>query len=254
MTANTTCIEQFDKASPYEQENIFSQRSNGSRNRSKSRSINLAPSSLSFLIDCPACLRNKMLYDICQPSIPFAYLISSVNSLVAEHFQGKHTSSLDLEIPPGVFKGSETWIRSKSSMVPDSSLEWYINGRIDTLVEFEDGTYGIIDFKTSRAGAHKDKYSRQLHAYAYAFMNPELRSEFKEITELGLIYVNPKKGYNGNRGLPIDWELTYEEVELDLEAFEEFLEIPFEIIAAEKEPQHSKECSWGKYLNKLEVN
>lgn len=45
----------------------------------------------------------------------------------------------------------------------------FISGRFDIVVSFDDGTYGVIDFKTSNPS--KDSallYSRQLHAYAYA--------------------------------------------------------------------------------------
>jgi len=213
--------------------------------------VNLSPSSLSFLVECPACFCNKILHNICQPTFPLAYLISTVNSLVAEYFKDRRTEEFDFDIPPGTFKGSEMYIRSKSNLIPENNLAWYINGRIDTLIEFDDGSYGIIDFKTSRARAHVEKYSRQLHAYNYAFNHPESKKDFLPISKLGLIYVNPKRIDDENGELPIGWDMEYVEIEKDEDEFLNFIDDCLDLLTSDKEPKHKEDCRWGEYVKTL---
>ena len=49
-----------------------------------------------------------------------------------------------------------------------------IKGKTDTVLGFNDNTYGVVDFKTSNVkDGNVEKYSRQLHAYSLALENAE---------------------------------------------------------------------------------
>jgi hypothetical protein len=66
----------------------------------------------------------------------------------------------------------------------DSHLS--IRGKYDLLVEFPDGTYGIIDCKMQARTSDKSGfYSPQLEAYAYALENPA-KGEPKEVSMIGI--------------------------------------------------------------------
>lgn len=66
---------------------------------------------------------------------------------------------------------------------------------MDGLVQFEDGTYGVIDFKTSSVAKTSKIYSRQLHAYAAALENPSKNSQLKrgKVSHLGLVVYEPSE-------------------------------------------------------------
>ena len=61
------------------------------------------------------------------------------------------------------------------------------------MVSFDDGTYGVMDFKTSNPSSESaELYSRQLHAYAYALEHPAPgKLALSPVTKLGLLYFYP---------------------------------------------------------------
>jgi len=60
-------------------------------------------------------------------------------------------------------------------------------------MEFEDGTYGVIDCKFQGKDNDKsDFYAPQLEAYAYALENP-VSGEARKVSVIGLLVWSPKK-------------------------------------------------------------
>jgi ATP-dependent exoDNAse (exonuclease V) beta subunit len=43
----------------------------------------------------------------------------------------------------------EKWVESQPISLPGHLSTSYIKGKFDTVVRFEDGSYGVVDFKTS---------------------------------------------------------------------------------------------------------
>lgn len=102
--------------------------------------------------------------------------------------------------------------------------------QVDALVRFEDGTYGIIDFKTSQAAKASDTYSRQLHAYARALEDPSENSELEQgtVSDMGLVVYTPCEFHTpateaGEVKAALTGDLTYVHVERDDAGFERFL-------------------------------
>ena len=86
-----------------------------------------------------------------------------------EYFNGRPNAEISDTLPPGVVKYGESWVESRPLSVPDHASTCFIRGRFDSVLEFEDGSYAVIDFKTtSTQSGHLPLYTRQLHAYAYA--------------------------------------------------------------------------------------
>ena len=75
----------------------------------------------------------------------------------------------------------------------------------DLVIEFEDKTYGIIDFKTTKISEKKaDFYKFQLEAYATIFENPGEINSIKTpllspVTKLAILQFDPLKIENKNR-------------------------------------------------------
>jgi len=124
-------------------------------------------------------------------------IFSKIAGLLKNHYNGKPTSELHIDLPPGVVSHGEEWVRSQTIEVPGHESTCYINGRFDIVVSFDDGTYGIIDFKTSKPSKESAwMYSRQLHAYAYALEHPAPgKLALSPVTKLGLLYFYPDKYY-----------------------------------------------------------
>ncbi len=215
----------------------------------------LSPSDLTFSYEgCKRCFYQKVVNNIAQPSIPLPSIFSQIASLLKNHYDGKHTSELHVNLPPGIVSHGEKWVKSQSIQLPNHEDTCYISGRVDIVVSFDDGTYGVIDFKTSDPTKNSAwLYSRQLHAYAYALEHPaEGRLALSPVTKLGLLYFYPDNiTQNSIDRINYGAEIVWVKVEKDEEGFLRFIDDVLEVLELPEAPKHSPECQWCSYINKL---
>ncbi len=118
----------------------------------------LSPSDLTFLYDgCKHCFVLKVKYGIQQPSIPIPGVFSIIASLQKNHYSGKRLENLSHELPPGIIKYGEKYVKSKTLELPDCESTCYISGRFDIVAELDDGSYAILDFKTGSPNDEKSQ-------------------------------------------------------------------------------------------------
>lgn len=131
------------------------------------------------------------------------------------------------------------------------------------MVEYEDGTYGIIDFKTSSSASSSTIYSRQLHAYASAIENPAADSPLKQarISELGLVIYSPTEFHTpvdseGRVRAAMTGDLKYVKIERDDAGFVQFLGEVLDVLNMPEAPPFSSgarssspTCPYCKYLH-----
>jgi hypothetical protein len=156
---------------------------------------NLSPSDLTFLWDgCKRCFYLKVKHNIVYRG-PFPGMFGKMGDLTSNYYLGKPASEISSELPAGTVKFREKWVKSAPIGFPDMSSQSIIKGRFDAIIAFEDGSYGIIDYKTSDASEEKAAfYSRQLSAYAYALENPAPGAlSISPITRLGLFIITPNR-------------------------------------------------------------
>ena len=158
---------------------------------SKAREF-ISPSDLTFSWDgCHRCLWLHYNHGLKAPS--FMPLVGELSALQENHFNGAHSSKLHPAIPEGKVLDRGQWVRSVPIQYNGSSSPYAIRGKYDLLMEFADGSYGIIDCKFQ--GRDNDKsafYSPQLEAYAFALENPA-QGEPKKISVMGLLVWSPQK-------------------------------------------------------------
>ena len=156
---------------------------------------NLSPSDLTFLWDgCKKCFYLKVKHNIVYRG-PFPGMFSKMGDLTSNYYLDKPSSMISPKLPAGSVKFREKWVKSVPINFPDTSSQCVIKGRFDAIMAFDDGSYGIIDFKTSDASEEKAAfYSRQLSAYAYALENPAPNAlSISPITRLGLFIITPDR-------------------------------------------------------------
>ena len=136
--------------------------------------IKLSPSDLTFLWDeCPRRFYLKYLHGINRPAAPFPSIFGAIDRLMKAHYAGRPTSEITPTLAPGSISVSEQWIESLPISMPGHTLSCFLRGKFDALIHFDDGSHGVIDFKTSEPKLSQIPfYSRQLHAYAYALEHP----------------------------------------------------------------------------------
>ena len=217
----------------------------------------LSPSDFTFLYDgCKRCFYFKVRHGISQPSIPLPSIFTKIAGLLKEYYDGKQTEGLHWELPPGIVKYGERFIESKKFVFENHRDTCYIKGRFDVVIEFDDGTFGVIDYKTSSPKSEYSKfYSRQLHSYAYSLENPAPGSlHLAPISLLGLLYFHPTSvSQKDLRSLSFDSNIHLIEVKRKNEEYRNFIEDILSLLESVQPPAHTPNCHWCDYLKKFKI-
>lgn len=211
----------------------------------------LSPSDFAFLWEeCKRCFYLKVARNFYRPRAPFPRVFGVIDRLINSHFNGKPSNQISNALPEGFIKYGESWVQSEPIHIPGRSSTCYIRGRFDSVLEFTDGGYGIIDFKTtSTSSEHIELYSRQLHSYAFALERPAHGYlALNPITRLGLVCVEPTRLFRDNAGvLFYGGEVEWKEMERNDLAFEQFLGEVIDVLDQDQPPSKTKACGFCKY-------
>src|SRR5215218_3568453 len=156
--------------------------------RSDGELFTLAPSDLTFVLhECPRCFWMMVTGARRRPQSPMPGVFTRLDRIQRNYFDGRKASEVHPSLASGRLDCSDLKIASSPLTLEDSDCTLRIRGAIDALIEFDDGTYGIIDFKTSSPGdAAKAHYGLQLHAYALALEQADwLHRACTPVTHLG---------------------------------------------------------------------
>jgi hypothetical protein len=211
----------------------------------------LSPSDLTFLWDeCRRCFYLKVVCDFNRPRAPFPKIFGKIDKLMNAYFSGKRSAEISMDLPDGVVEFGEKWVVSQPISLPDRLSKCIIRGRIDTALAFVDGTYGVVDFKTTEPSpGHIAFYSRQLHAYAYALEHPAPgKFGLSPITKLGLLCVEPTGIDQAEDGrIAYLGDVSWLEIPKDEGGFLDFLGQVLAILEQPAPPPGDPECSYCQY-------
>ena len=210
----------------------------------------LSPSDLTFLWEgCKRCFYLKVKHNIVYRG-GFPSIFGKMANLTSDFYQDKHTSEISSELPPGKMKFKEKYVKSVPISIAGISSQAYIRGRFDAVIEFEDGSYGVVDYKTSDAKEeHAAFYSRQLSAYAYALEHPAPKAlELSPISRLGLYVITPER-YERSAGEEMVFvnKTTWVEVARDDAAFLGLIGEALTVLEAPSPPEPARGCATCTY-------
>ena len=210
----------------------------------------LSPSDLTFLWDgCKKCFYLKVKHNIVYRG-PFPGMFGRMGDLTSNYYLEKPSSALSPELPAGIVKYREKWVKSVPISFPGTTTQFVIKGRFDAIMAFEDGSYGIVDYKTSEASEEKAAfYSRQLSAYAYALENPAPGAlSISPITRLGLFMITPHRFEQLPSGeIAFITKTTWMDVPRDDEAFLAFLTEVVTLLDQPIPPDPAEDCGLCNY-------
>ncbi|MEA3311951.1 MAG: PD-(D/E)XK nuclease family protein [candidate division WOR-3 bacterium] len=213
----------------------------------------LSPSDFAFLWEeCKRCFYLKVARDFRRPWTPMPKIFIKIDGLMKAFFEGKPIDEIATTLPAGVVRFGEKWVESQPIAIPGHTSQCFIRGKFDTVVEFEDGSYGIIDFKTSETKSeHIPLYSRQLHAYAYALENPAPgKLALGPITKLGLLCVEPTHIDRGPDGrISYVGDVAWIECPRNDAQFMDFLGQVLDVLEQPEPPPAASSCGWCRYRN-----
>jgi hypothetical protein len=155
----------------------------------------LSPSDFAYLWEeCRRCFWLKVKHGIWRPRSPFPGVFNVIDGAMKRALHGRRIEELVPGVKPGIINCEDMTEAVQSLPIQPVGCEAaaFIAGKIDTEVHFDDGTYGILDFKTTvPRNDTGPRYSRQLHGYCAAIENPA-HGEKRKISALGLVCFAPE--------------------------------------------------------------
>lgn len=115
-------------------------------------------------------------------------------------------------------------------------------------MEFDDGTYGIIDCKFQGRDSNKSEfYSPQLEAYAFALENP-VSGSAKEVSVLGLLVWSPRRPVGDpDSGFHLELNSSWYPIKRDPAALERRL-TQFIAMISGPTPNPKENCDLCKFI------
>tara|TARA_B100001248_G_C27358938_1_gene445352 strand:- start:101 stop:907 length:807 start_codon:yes stop_codon:yes gene_type:complete len=215
-----------------------------------SKTFKLSPSDFAFLWnECKRCFYLKVAKNIRRPSTPMPTIFVKIDSIMKDYFEHKCTTSFHKDLPKGKVEFGDRWIQSKVFNHEKTGNKFFIKGKTDTVVKFDNGSYGIIDFKTSKIKPENvEKYSRQLHAYSLALEKPEVGKPFlKPVRTLGLLVVEPNSMSDDTNGCLFKNSMSWQPITKDYYKFKSFINDMMSLLSLHEAPDASEKCQWCKF-------
>lgn len=210
----------------------------------------LAPSDLTFLWrECTRCFYLKVREGLRPPSMIPA-IFNQIDGCMKAAFAGTRTEALSLAAPKGIFELADQPVESAPIVLPWRTSTCFIRGKLDSLVKFDDGTWGVVDFKTTDAKLEDlSLYALQLHAYAYALEHPAPdRSPVSPVSRLALLVFEPEVFTpQGTQAAALSGGLKWIDVPRHDSAFLDFLAEVLYVLEQPSPPEAAPSCDWCRY-------
>jgi len=177
-------------------------------------------------------------------------IFQSIDTQMRERLVGERTENISPQIPPGMLKYGERWVESRAITFPNHISSCFIRGKLDGVIAFDNGTYGVVDYKTSKPSKkHQEFYFRQLNSYAYSLQNAgKGKFSLHPITKLGLLIFEPQSFDHSTSGQArLDGELTWIEVDHNPNMFVNDLSAVLKVLESIEPPPADSECKWCQY-------
>ena len=111
-------------------------------------------------------------------------------------------------------------------MKDNKGRDFILGGRPDIVIEFDDKTYGIIDFKTTKLSDDKaENYKYQLEAYAQIFTHPGSikkgpTPKLEPIKQIGVLQFFPSEIFSHkNDTCKLNFQMSYVKLNRNIDDF-----------------------------------
>jgi hypothetical protein len=207
----------------------------------------ISPSDLTFSWgSCHKCLWLNYNHGLRTPG--FMPLVGDLANMQEQYFAKKTTADIAPVLPEGKVADLGGWVKSSLINVGGTPSKYAIRGKYDLLIEFADGTYGIIDCKFQAKDSDKtDLYQPQLEAYAFALENPAT-GEAKKVSLMGLlVWSLLEPAGDVTKGFGLKLKHTWRPIARNPEALATRL-TDFITVVGGKRPNAKDNCDMCNYL------
>jgi len=211
----------------------------------------LSPSDLTFLWDeCKRCFYLKVVRGYRRPSIGFPKIFTRIDQLMKDHYLDQSTKAISPDLPEGRVYLTGRWVESETIRNHDHQVEVYISGMFDTVLKFDNESYGVVDFKTTEIkDEHVSFYAKQLQAYAYALEHAApTKLSLKPVTVLGLLCFEPRHMNQDEQGrLTYSGQVAWQPCTLDEANFLNFIGEVLAVLEQTVPPDAAEDCEYCQY-------
>ena len=205
------------------------------------REVRLSPSNLNYEDRrCDRCFAEATNGES-WPQRPFPGIFAKLDSQQRRYFTDRSTSDVDPTLPPGTLHNGG---RVQSAPHTIGGVDFTIRGSMDALLRFDDGSVGVVDFKSSTASPQLgDAYRPQLAAYQWALSRPA-SGDPEEVSVAGLLVFAPESMVDTEQGRAYLVSTTWIPVEIEDGWFENFLGRIAPLIRKPEEAPSKTDCEW----------
>jgi hypothetical protein len=184
----------------------------------------ISPSDLTFLWgDCRRCFWLKYRHGIAHFGI-FPGLVTVLSAKQEAWYEAKSSHDFSTTLPTGTVHSTGLMLHSAPIVVDGRETHFTIGGKYDFLLEYDDGSFGIVDTKiVGKAGDKGDLYWPQLSAYEYLLANPK-SGEPRMVSTLGLlVWSVGEVDHDGITNPRFGFDIVYEPLSVDPPKFHAFI-------------------------------
>ena len=205
----------------------------------------LSPSDLTFLWEeCRRCFYEKVALGARRPASPFPKLFGIIDRAMKDFYLGERAEAIATGAPTGVIGSPDRWVKSAPITLSACGTQVILRGRLDALVHCDDGSYGVVDFKTALPhDGHVSLYSRQLHAYAWALEQPASGLP-SQVSSLGLLCFAPTCFEADGTDAALVGDVSWIDVPHDDAGFHALLGEVVALLETPEAPSPDPECRW----------
>ena len=213
----------------------------------------LSPSKFLFGYDrCKKCFYLDIRKGLTAPGT-FPSIFSKYDIIHKHSTDGLRTEEVCPDMPKGTFIKGPGDKFLESTDIKSKNASGYISGKGDAFLHLDDGSYAVIDFKTTAMSAEKAKdYSTQLHAYKYALENnKDNKPHLSPITKLGILIFEPdidqKMKKNKLASFGIMHKVEWFEIEIDEKKFINYVKKVINLLGSDEIPESISPCAFCAY-------
>ena len=210
--------------------------------------IRLSPSSLNYEDRrCDRCFAEGLAGEV-WPQGPFPGIFAKLDSQQRKYYSGRPTNDIDPSLPTGTLHNGG---RVQSAPVTIGNVDFTIRGSMDALLRFDDGTVGVVDFKSSTATpALGDAYRPQLAAYQWS-LSHLASGDAETVSVAGLLIFAPESMVDTSEGRAYLVSTTWIPVDIADGWFENFLGRIAPLVESPGKARTKPDCEWCDLRRRL---
>ena len=140
------------------------------------------------------------------------------------------------------------------TLTDNKGREFILGGRPDIVIKFDQGGYGIIDFKTTKISDDKsENYKHQLEAYAQIFTHPGSTKtaptpKLNPISHMGILQFHPKEiSSHTEEDCDFKMKISYSPLERNEDDFKDYITRLIDLLEQPVAPKLNSECNFCNF-------